>query len=296
MPEQAQIGRIAILGVGLIGGSLALALKKAGAVREIVGWGRNAERIAAAKTAGVIDRAETDLAAAVADADIVVLGVPVGQCRNLLKRIQPHITEGMVLTDVGSTKCSVIKDAKAVFGELPVKFVPGHPIAGTEQSGYEAAFAELFEHRRVILTPEDTTDCEAIMTVRRMWAASGAQLSEMSADHHDEVLAATSHLPHVLAYALVDHLATLQERREIFEYAAGGFRDFTRIASSSPEMWRDIVHANHQALTPVLEGLIEKLQVLRDAIASDDQSAVMASFERAKTTRDRLISLAEADD
>lgn len=287
------IERLTIIGVGLIGGSLARALREANAVGEIVGGGRSAEHLQRAQTLGVIDRWHTDVAEAVAAADIVVLAAPVSAMQDLFRTIAPALKDGAIVTDVGSTKRSVLEAARAAYGHIPGNFVAGHPIAGTERTGVEASFPELFRQRRVILTPTGETAPEAIAKVKALWQIAGAQVSEMDADRHDEILAATSHLPHVLAFALVDHLAALDDRREIFAFAAGGFRDFTRIASSSPEMWRDIACANREALTTALDGYLQDLAQLRDAIASNDGAAVLAVFRRAKQARDRLIDLAD---
>jgi prephenate dehydrogenase len=223
---------------------------------------------------------------------LVVLAVPVGSMVALFEAIRPALAPQVILTDVGSTKLSVVEAARTAYGTLPLRFVPGHPIAGTEQAGVDASFAELFRERRVILTPLPETDPAAVAKVRAMWETAGARVTAMSPEHHDQVLAATSHLPHVLAYALVDHLAALDDRSEIFAYAAGGFRDFTRIASSSPEMWRDIACANRVALTAVLDGYLHDLQQLRAAIAAGDGETILAVFRRAKQARDRLIALA----
>jgi prephenate dehydrogenase len=205
--------------------------------------------------------------------------------------MQAGLDADAIVTDVGSTKGSVIDDLRKQLGVLPANFVPGHPIAGTENSGVDAAFAELFVQRRVILTPQSETSAQALSIVRKLWECVGASVIEMDAEHHDEVLAATSHLPHLLAYSLVDTLATMEESREIFGFAAGGFRDFTRIASSSPEMWADIVLANRQALLPVADRFIYDIQSLKQAIADGDREQVMAVFTRAKTERDRFAAL-----
>ncbi|MGH8454954.1 MAG: prephenate dehydrogenase [Nevskiales bacterium] len=287
-----KVERLTIIGVGLIGGSFARALRQANAVGEVVGYGRDERHLQRARELGVIDRWSTNPAEAVAGADLVVLAAPVGAMGALFKAIQPALSPSAVVTDVGSTKLSVIAAAKSVSGSMPARFVPGHPIAGTEKTGVEASFAELFRERRVILTPTSETDPTVTTRVRALWQLTGAQVSEMSAEHHDQVLAATSHLPHVLAYALVDHLAAMDDRMEIFAYAAGGFRDFTRIASSSPEMWGDIACANRDALTAVLDGYLLDLQQLREAIARNDSEAILTVFRRAKQARDRLIDLA----
>jgi prephenate dehydrogenase len=200
--------------------------------------------------------------------------------------IAPVLTPGCVLTDVGSAKGSVINAAQHVFGQIPEFLVPGHPIAGTEKSGVEASYAELFQKRRVILTPTDTSAVDAVQKVRTMWQACGAEVVEMGVAHHDEVLAATSHLPHMLAYALVDTLARMDDSREIFDFAAGGFRDFTRIASSDPAMWHDICLANHDALVKVLEAFSDDLRLLADAVRRADSDFLKDTFTRAKQARD----------
>lgn len=282
------IKQLTIIGVGLIGGSLARALKRAGAVSEIVGAGRDAAHLARAVELGVIDRAETDLAKAVQGADMVMVAVPVGAMGAVFRTIAPHLSADAVLTDAGSSKGSVVAAARAAFGELPPGFVPGHPIAGTEKSGVEASFAELFENRRVILTPTDTSSGDAITKVHTMWEQAGAKVVEMGVEHHDEVLAATSHLPHLLAFALVDTLATLDDKREIFEYAAGGFADFTRIASSDPVMWHDVCVHNEPALLSMLDRFEADLDRLREAIANNDGNYLLEVFSRAKAARDEF--------
>ncbi|MEK7322902.1 MAG: prephenate dehydrogenase/arogenate dehydrogenase family protein [Pseudomonadota bacterium] len=282
------INRLCIIGVGLIGGSLARALKRAGACAEVVGCGRDEAALRRAVELGVIDRYHSDPALAVSGTDVVVLAVPLGMMEPVLRRIAPALSAGAVITDVGSAKGSVVAAAQAVFGTVPARFVPGHPIAGTEKSGVEASFAELFQGRRVILTPLSGTDAEAHRIVRRMWEQTGAEVVDMAVEHHDEVLAATSHLPHLLALALVDTLARMQETAEIFRYAAGGFRDFTRIASSDPKMWRDICLANREAVVAMLDRFSDDLAGLRDAIDAEDGEAIAEVFTRAKTARDRF--------
>lgn len=286
-----RIKRLAVIGVGLIGGSLARALRKANAVDEVVGCGRNEAHLQLAQSLGVIDRYALDPAAAVASADVVVLAGPVSTTARLYEAVNRGLDATAIVTDVGSTKGSVITEIREQLGALPAQFVPAHPVAGTEHSGVDASFAELFSGRRVILTPMPETDAQALASVSAMWRSAGATVMEMSAEHHDEVLAATSHLPHLLAYGLVDTLATMEERREIFSYAAGGFRDFTRIASSSPEMWADIVFANREALLPVAERYLADFQALKYAIESGNREQVMAVFKRAKAERDRFANL-----
>ena len=281
-----RIERLGLVGVGLIGGSLALALREAGAVGEIVGCARRREHLETAKRLGVIDRATTDPAEAARGADMVVLAVPLGAMQPAMAAIAPVLEPDAVLTDVGSAKTSVVRAARAVFETLPGGFVPGHPIAGTEKSGVEAAFPELFRERRVILTPLASSAPAAVARVQAMWEACGAHVVEMTPDHHDEVLAATSHLPHMLAYALVDTLARMDDSREIFDFAAGGFRDFTRIASSDPQMWHDICLANHDALVKMLEAFSDDLRLLADAVRRADSRFLLDTFTRAKAARD----------
>lgn len=282
------INRLCIIGVGLIGGSLARALKAAGAVGEVIGCGRDSAQLQLAQALGVIDRGETDLAAAVRGADVVVLAVPVGAMEGVLRAMAPHLGADTIVTDVGSTKGSVVTAAERAFGTVPARFVPGHPIAGTEQSGVAASFAELYQGRRVILTPLAHTDPAAVALVRGLWQAAGAEVVEMEVQHHDEVLAATSHLPHVLAYTLVDTLARMEEHSEIFRFAAGGFRDFTRIASSDPRMWHDICLANRDAILKVLDRYTADLAAVRRAIECGDGAALLETFGRAKTARDEF--------
>ena len=285
---QPLIQRLCIIGVGLIGGSLARALREAGEVGEVIGCGRGEDNLRAAVRLGVIDRYETDPACAVCAADVVVVAVPLGAMAAVLRSIVPHLAAGAILTDVGSAKGSVVADIERIYGQIPPHFVPGHPIAGTEQSGVEASFATLFQRRRVILTPLAETAAAAHQLIRRMWELTGAEVVDMGVRHHDAVLAATSHLPHMLAYTLVDTLAHLDDRAEVFRYAAGGFRDFTRIASSDPVMWHDICVANREQLLEMIALFSADLAQLAEAIRSDDRAAILATFQRAKRARDNL--------
>lgn len=287
------IRRLAVIGVGLIGGSLALALRRAGACAEVVGCGRNEAALRRGVELGVIDRWSTDPAQAVEGADVVVLGVPLGAVRAVLQAIRGHLAEDAVVTDVGSAKLSVVTAAQAVFGQLPPWLVPGHPIAGNERSGVEAATADLFQRRRVILTPTSATDPGALERVGHLWRAAGADVLCTDPEHHDQVLAATSHLPHMLAFGLVDTLARWEGVEEIFAYAAGGFRDFTRIASSDPVMWRDICLANREALLAALHRYRADLEQLTALIEAGDAEGLQAVFENAKATRDRYLPLFE---
>jgi len=290
------IKRLTIIGVGLIGGSLARAVKRAGLCEEIVGSGRDVAQLRKAVELGVIDRYDVDIASAVHDADMVVIAVPLGAMEQVLRALVGHIRPDTIITDVGSAKASVVAAARNVFGEVPANFVPGHPIAGTEKNGVEASFAELFQGRRVILTPLPHTDAHALAQVHLLWRAVGAEVIEMGVEHHDEVLAATSHLPHILAYALVDTLVRMDacgdvnpdSSEEIFRFAAGGFRDFTRIASSDPTMWRDICLANRLAIITLLERFRGDLDALTELIRAGDSERILAVFSRAKAARDRF--------
>lgn len=281
-----RIERLCIIGVGLIGGSLARALRANDAVGEVVGCSRSTEHLQQAVDLGVIDRFDTDPAAAVAGADMVLVAVPMGAMEAVFRQIKPRLDAAAVVTDVGSAKGAVVDAAQKAFGGVPANLVPGHPIAGTERSGVAASFAELFQQRRVILTPLAHTDAEAVERVRGMWETAGAGVVEMGVEHHDRVLAATSHLPHILAYATVDSLARLHEHDEIFQYAAGGFRDFTRIAGSDPVMWRDICLANREAILEMIAHFQVDLTALTEAIQARDGTRLEEIFRRAKRARD----------
>jgi prephenate dehydrogenase len=283
------IGRLAVIGVGLIGGSLARALRATSAVGEVVGCGRSAANLERAVEIGVIDRFSHDPGEAVQGADMVFLAVPLGAMRTTFAAIRDHLSPDAIMTDGGSVKGSVVADAMAAFGAVPPRLVPGHPIAGTERSGVEASFPELYRDRRVILTPLPETDADALERVERMWETCGARVTCMAVAHHDEVLAATSHLPHMLAFGLVDALARMRENDEIFRYAAGGFRDFTRIASSNPVMWRDICIANREALGAMLERFSGELGDLAATIRRGDGDHLLEIFQRAKAARDRYV-------
>ena len=280
------IRRLCIVGVGLIGGSLARDLRRLGEVGEVVGSSRHASNLERASVLGVIDRFDTDAARAAAGADVVIVAVPLGAMPAVFERIREAAGDEAVITDVGSAKGSVVEAARAGLGPRYARFVPAHPVAGTEHSGVEASVERLFEERRVILTPTAETDADALRRVSRMWEAVGAEVVEMDAARHDEILAATSHLPHMLAYTLVDVLGRMEERVEIFRCAAGGFRDFTRVASSDPQMWHDICQANRDALADVLERFSADLDRLSDAVRRGDGEFVREVFVRAKSIRD----------
>lgn len=284
------INKVAILGVGLIGGSLARALRRQGVCENIIGFGNDESQLKEALTLGVIDKYALDCANAVEDADVVVLATPLCAMDSLFSEFKDAISADAVITDVGSSKASVIGSArKYLSSEQLGNFIPGHPVAGTEKSGVEASFAELFENRLVILTPLPETREESKEFVSQIWESIGATVVSMDIEHHDEVLAATSHLPHMLAYALVDCLASMQERDEIFKYAAGGFTDFTRIASSNPQMWNDVCISNRENLIKMLDRFGSRLKEIKSAIGDGDSDALLQIFTRAKNMRDEFI-------
>jgi len=278
---------LAIVGTGLIGGSFSLALKQAGAVREVLGVGRNPARLIVARELGLIDRA-VDWAEA-GQADCILLALPVGETAAVLKNLAPHLKAGAVVTDAGSTKAKVVAAARAALGARFGDFVPGHPIAGSEQSGPGAARADLYQGKKVVLTPQTDTHAAALATVQALWEAAGAQVELLDADLHDRVFAAVSHLPHLAAFALVDELAQRADGDTFFRFAASGFRDFTRIAGSSPEMWRDIALANRDAVLTELDAYVAALQSLRLAVAGEDADALLTLFSRARNARENWI-------
>ncbi len=282
------INHLCVIGVGLIGGSLALALKKQGYVGKVTGLGRTIENLQKAQQLGIIDKYETDYAKAVSTADMVFVAVPIGVMGDVFRKIRPHLHANCIVTDGGSAKHTVVQIATEELGGKASQFVPGHPIAGTEKSGAEAAFADLYNDRRVILTPLESNSNEAVEQVRAMWQSTGAEVDEMGARHHDLVLAGTSHLPHVLAFALVDCLNKVDDVDEIFKYAAGGFRDFTRIASSDPVMWRDICLQNSEAILAMMHNYQHQLDSLRQAIEDGDADAILQLFKAAKKARDEF--------
>lgn len=281
------VEKLAIVGTGLIGGSFALALKRAGAVREVLGVGRNPARLTVARELGLIDRA-VDWSEA-ARADCILLALPVGETEAVLRKLQPYLKAGAVVTDAGSTKANVVAAARAALGQRFADFVPGHPIAGSEQSGPGAARDDLYRGKRVVLTPQAETRAEAVAVVRALWEAAGAEVETLDADLHDRVFAAVSHLPHLAAYALVDDLACRDDSATFFRFAASGFRDFTRIAGSSPEMWRDIALANREALLHELDAYLAALQTLRQAVSERDAEALSKIFSRARSAREQWM-------
>jgi len=283
------IDKLAIIGVGLIGSSLSLALKQAGEVRRVIGFGRNQQNLARGIELGVLDEFADSIEATVREADVIVVAVPLGAMRQVFTELKPAVRKDAIITDVGSAKGSVVSAARDELGAAFSRFVPGHPIAGTEKSGVEAGFPSLYQNRRVIMTPVPQTEQEAISVIDEMWRHCGAIIEYLSVEHHDKVLAATSHLPHMLAYALVHHLSHLNDHEEIFRYASGGFRDFTRIASSDPVMWRDVCISNGDALVSLIEQYQQELDRVKAAITAQDADELLKLFGRAKSERDSLI-------
>ncbi|MBI5437156.1 MAG: prephenate dehydrogenase/arogenate dehydrogenase family protein [Nitrosomonadales bacterium] len=284
MPE-LQYKKIIIFGAGLIGGSFALALRKANVVVEVVGFGRSAQTLEQARQLGIIDRVGSDLAAELGDADLVLLATPVAQMADILARIAPHLGAHTLVTDGGSTKCDVIEAARRHLGARVAQFVPAHPIAGAEQSGAAAARADLYQDKKVVLTPLPENSDEAVARVRTAWELCGAVVSVLTPQQHDQVFAAVSHLPHLLSFALVHDLAQRDNRDLLLSFAASGFRDFTRIAASSPEMWRDISLANRDALLRELQQYADELYVLYQALENRDAAKLEEIFRLASQVR-----------
>ena len=280
------INRLAIIGVGLIGGSLALALKGKGAVNEVVGYSRSEDARQQALDLGIIDTAANSLAEAVSGADLVFVAVPMGAMNSVFEGIADYLSPEAIITDGGSAKAQVVAAAKQRLGEKFKQFVPGHPIAGTEKSGPSAAFPTLYEKHRIVLTPVSETDSAATAKVKAMWQLTGADVFEMNVEHDDTVLAATSHLPHVLAFNLVGMLAERNDCDEVLRYAAGGFRDFSRIASSDAVMWRDICLGNQDAILSLLEQYHQGIKQIEEAIRNQDGDYLIDVFSRAKKARD----------
>ena len=281
------IERLCVVGVGLIGGSLARALRRAGAVGEVVGTSRREEHLRRARELGVVDRYSLDASEAARGADMVVVCTPMGAMEQVFRALRPGLDAQAALTDAGSVKQTVFRAARAAFGRVPPFLVPAHPIAGTEHSGVDASFESLFDGRRVILTPGDAADPGAVDRVEAMWRAAGAETDRMDAARHDEILASVSHLPHLLAYVLVDLVAA--GPGDCFRYAAGGFRDFSRIASSDPVMWRDICLENQEAIADRLEAFGDRIGDLAEMVRQGDGGALLERFARAKSARDACL-------
>jgi prephenate dehydrogenase len=273
----------------LIGGSFSLALRKAGAVTEVVGFGRSATTLNEAKQLGILDRIGSDVEREVCDADIVLVATPVAQMSDIFKRIAPHLGANTLVTDGGSTKGDVVAAARANLGSKLSQFIPAHPIAGGEKSGASAALADLYQGKRVVLTPLKENSNDAVAHIRKAWEICGANVSELTAEQHDTVFAAVSHLPHLLSFALVHDLAKRDNKDQLLSFAASGFRDFTRIAASSPEMWRDICMANRDALMVELQQYAAELYVLHQALESNDAAKLEEIFSLAREVRSAWV-------
>lgn len=282
------VENICVIGVGLIGGSFAKALKQSGFSGTITGVMRSEAKAAQAIALGVIDNASMDLSDAAAKSDVIMLAVPMLSMREQLEKIAPVLRPHTIVTDAGSVKQPFVSDVRATLPYLN-RVVPGHPIAGKEKSGLAAIDADLYRDHRILLTPLPETDADALNVVRTLWEKTGGIVESLSPDHHDDVLAATSHLPHVLAFAMVDMLASKQEMAEIFRYAAGGFRDFTRIASGDAIMWRDICLTNKEPLHKAIEEYEAHLADLKKAIADGDSQTIESIFQRAREAREEHI-------
>ena len=282
------IDRLAIVGVGLIGGSLGLALKKNGFTKTIVGVGRREQNLQTAFEMGIIDSFDKDVVRACSEADLVVVASSLEESGGILKKISQAVPDKAVMTDVGSVKQPIIDDARLGLGSNFPRFVPGHPIAGTEKSGASSAFGELFQKHKVILTPVRETDDSAVQLVEEMWTATGARVIRMEPQVHDGLLAATSHLPHVIAYNLVDAIADGDPKSPFLEFAGGGFRDSTRIAESPADMWTEIVLANREEVLVVGRRFEKAFGALLDALESKDRKTIRSSFERARSVRKQL--------
>ena len=281
------IDKICIIGVGLIGGSFAAGLKQSNQVQTIVGFGRHEDSLIKAKSLGIIDEYSLDIATALQNVDMVLIATPVDSFGAVLGLIKPHVTDAVIISDVGSTKGSVIDIAKQVFGKVPTRFIPAHPIAGKEKSGVEASDGTLFDNKRVILTPEDNADVQAIEAVSELWQTLGARVETMTHQKHDDLLAMTSHLPHMLAFGLMNYLVT--NNPDACDYAAGGFKDFSRIASSDAVMWRDICLNNSTDIVRHIKGYQQALDGLSNLIENNQSEALEKLFVEAKSARDDWI-------
>lgn len=284
-----KINKLVVVGVGLIGGSFSLALKQAGLVAHVTGVGRSQANLQRALQLGVIDSISSDIGSAARDADLILLAVPVGQMGDIMRQLAPVLPQHAIVSDAGSTKQDVVALARQELAAHLQHFIPAHPIAGAEKSGAAAAMPDLYRNRNLVLTPLPENRPEALLTVRRLWEACGARVREMTPQQHDGVFAAVSHLPHLLAFALVDDIANKDNAEQCFQFAASGFRDFTRIASSSPEMWRDISLANRSALLQELDSYMLQLQRLRLLLQQSDSQGLLDLFDNARSARDAWL-------
>ena len=281
------INKITIIGVGLIGGSLAKAIKENNLAKVVFGFGRDLNRLEKAQKANVIDQFSTNLKDAINDSDIVIIATPVGSFQEILSEIKPFLTSKIVISDVGSTKTNIASIVSQTLGDYSNYFIPAHPIAGKEKSGFEASEANLFNNRKVIITPLETSNPNSISLIQKMWEGTGADVDFMSPESHDELLGMTSHLPHMLAFSLVNYLISKNPSASI--YAAGGFKDFSRIASGDAVMWRDICIQNKDQIISHIKGYQKTLNSLVDAIENENSNELDLLFTSAKKTRDSWV-------
>ena len=281
------INKITIIGVGLIGGSLAKAIKENNLAKEVFGFGRDLNRLKKAQKANVIDQFSTNLKDAINDSDIVIIATPVGSFQEILSEIKPFLTSKIVISDVGSTKTNIASIVSQTLGDYSNYFIPAHPIAGKEKSGFEASESNLFNNRKVIITPLETSSPDSINLIQKMWEGTGADVDFMSPESHDELLGMTSHLPHMLAFSLVNYLISKNPSASI--YAAGGFKDFSRIASGDAVMWRDICIQNKDQIISHIKGYQKTLNSLVDAIENENSDELDLLFTSAKKTRDSWV-------
>ncbi len=279
------MNKILIFGVGLIGGSIALSLKKTGLTSSIIGVGRNQDNLNDAIKLKIIDHTSQDLDKNIAEANIIIIATPVAQIPSILKIIQPYLSSHTIITDVGSTKTDVIESAREILGQQYSQFIGGHPIAGSEKHGAMAAHSDLFKNKNVILTPDQHSSLRAREMITTLWKNAGAKVSYMSHIDHDKIFSTISHLPHLLAFSLVDMITQRSNANELLKYAASGFKDFTRIAASSPEMWKDIIFANKKFILEDIKYFENQMELINDAIKHEDEKKILALFKNASKTR-----------
>ena len=279
------MNKVLIFGVGLIGGSIALSLKKTGLTSSIIGVGRNQDNLNDAIKLKIIDHTSQDLDKNIAEANIIIIATPVAQIPSILKIIQPYLSSHTIITDVGSTKTDVIESAREILGQQYSQFIGGHPIAGSEKHGAMAAHSDLFKNKNVILTPDQHSSLRAREMITTLWKNAGAKVSYMSHIDHDKIFSTISHLPHLLAFSLVDMIAQRSNANELLKYAASGFKDFTRIAASSPEMWKDIIFANKKFILEDIKYFENQMELINDAIKHEDEKKILALFKNASKTR-----------
>ena len=288
--------KVCIIGLGLIGGSIGLSMKRSNTCNQIIGYAKTKSTLERALDRGLVDKVEDNLKDAVKDADFIILATPLSIFKSIVEEIIPYLKDGCIISDTGSAKLSVIEELKSIIPSN-VEFVPGHPIAGTEESGPEAGFAELFDNRWCILTPTEDNSDKAINLVKSFWESLGSKVEIMDPLHHDKVLAITSHIPHLIAFNIVgtaNNLANVTER-EVVKYSAGGFRDFTRIAASDPKMWSDIFTYNSEAVLEMLELFSNDLSKLKDAVSKKDSTLLFSNFEKTRAVRKNIIDAGQEE-